>query len=366
MAQHLSRPPQKFQSCLKTYGRPLAISTHQIAVISTSKLRASPVEFEKVAYIRNQEIKLNKLGVTVIRFDPIGALFAACSSSGLIRVFDFDEYLCKELLVLNPHQGSAAPLMTPVQSIDTRKDISDLCWSPNSDSPDEVVVSFFFSPTLFVYNLNQVEAPMQVLEIGRDGVGGAGLSGHLCVTYLGEKGDRVLAGTSSGCLRMWHLARPGRMAWEVNMRTLAAKINQRSSSSSAFDLLPQALSPYAVVAVKPLHSQRLYAAARGQRLTFPCHHVQRTMQANRRPTHTTLQEPSVTQLPSPSASAPFLQARTHVTVGRKGSLQYITNFVECDFDFETKTTTPPGRSEDRDDGWAVAGLTTSPLWHTMY
>ena len=97
----------------------------------------------------------------MIRFDPLGALVAVASSSGLIRIYDFDEYLFNERRQL--------PLtLKPVSAVDTRKDIGDVRWSVDSSFPDDIFVSFLHGPLIHVYDIStmyDVSSPKAVLQV---------------------------------------------------------------------------------------------------------------------------------------------------------------------------------------------------------
>ena len=65
----------------------------QISRFIASNLKKSNVQFENMQ--RYGELTSSQVGSTAIRFDSQGVLFAIGSSSGLLRVFDFNECLRK-------------------------------------------------------------------------------------------------------------------------------------------------------------------------------------------------------------------------------------------------------------------------------
>jgi hypothetical protein len=93
----------------------------------------------------------------LIRFDHLGALFAVASSSGLIRVFDFDEVLRQKSSFLDSEPGVRAPIQAVV-ALDTRKPIADMHWSLIDSSPDYLYVSYLWSTEIDVYDLSDVSS----------------------------------------------------------------------------------------------------------------------------------------------------------------------------------------------------------------
>jgi hypothetical protein len=91
----------------------------------------------------------DRYGVSVVRFDYVGALLAVASSSGLIRVFDFDEFLFQEHLALSPH-------IRALVALDTRKAIADIQWSDVASTPDFLYVSYLHSSDIEVYDISDI------------------------------------------------------------------------------------------------------------------------------------------------------------------------------------------------------------------
>ena len=94
----------------------------------------------------------------MVRFDILGALFACVSSSGLIRIYDFDEFLHFE-------KSPESNVIKPITYLDTGKDIGDLRWSVDSKNPDDIIVSFLFSSLIHVYDTNSFANPKFTLEV---------------------------------------------------------------------------------------------------------------------------------------------------------------------------------------------------------
>lgn len=98
-----------------------------------------------------------RYGVSLIRFDRLGALFAVASSSGLIRVFDFDEVLREKSSFFDSKHVVRAPIQAVV-ALDTRKPIADMQWSFADSSPDYLFVSYLYDTDIDVYDLSDVSA----------------------------------------------------------------------------------------------------------------------------------------------------------------------------------------------------------------
>jgi WD40 repeat protein len=56
----------------------------------TSKICLSKFGFSKLEFTKSAK-QSNNAHITCIKFDSIGVLFAVCSSSGIIQIYDFDE-----------------------------------------------------------------------------------------------------------------------------------------------------------------------------------------------------------------------------------------------------------------------------------
>ena len=167
----------------------------------------------------------------MIRVDSVGALVAVGSSSGLIRVFDFDEFMLYEKnrsQTLLPSAstsstssttregltgGSRAAIeLSAVLVLDTRRDIADLQWSNDPSRPDLIFVSFRFNPEIYVYDIEDTDSVQAGVDTWGSGIGASGLlkmklvtgkdglsssmAGHLCLCPLNN--GRIIAGSSAG------------------------------------------------------------------------------------------------------------------------------------------------------------------------
>ena len=150
-------PAVKFQSDPRQYSSALynkfaKVSRRSARTRAASKCVASlavlPVTLNRVQYSEGDAKA--KTPVTVIRFDRLSALFAVGGANGIVRVYDFDECLSRSQSTLqDPFQVLGDPQtdrskrgVHPVVSVDTRRAVSDIAWSPDND--DEICVSFSF------------------------------------------------------------------------------------------------------------------------------------------------------------------------------------------------------------------------------
>eukprot|EP01041_Mallomonas_annulata_P003149 gene3149-6194_t len=193
-------------------GRPRASTARFCA----HRFRPSMLKLQRVTYASGREV-YGRVGVSCVKFDREGVLVAVGGSNGILRVFDFD--MCQMLMNgssnsnshnrrLDPGTRSVPPL-PPVMWIDTRKDISGLDWNPAA--PDEIAVSFTYSPVIHIYDLGRSAEPCRVLCVRHCNSGG-----HLHVCYFGSAGEFVLAGGGTGSIRMWDGKRPQNVLWEVH------------------------------------------------------------------------------------------------------------------------------------------------------
>lgn len=168
-----------------------------------------------------------KGSVSCIKFDRQGSLLAVCSTTGLIRVFDFD--LCIQALYSSKYVTSsasdyshlqqqqlsenAALTQQPVLTLHTRQRVTALEWS--SASPDEIAVAFYPGKAIHIYDLGVSNDAKVMLTTTRDGgVGGSG--GYTCLLYLGTSGNIIVATTRSGIVRCWDIRKPKSVLWEID------------------------------------------------------------------------------------------------------------------------------------------------------
>lgn len=141
--------------------------------------------------------RVNYTGVSILKFDNEGSLFAVCESNGHIRVYDFDE--CLAFLQLRSEKH-----VEPVRCLSLKREVADICWS--LDNPNEMAVSFVFRPEIYIYDLEKIISsenisPKHSLKLYSGG------GGHTKLMYWkdagSEKSESVVAGSSTGYIRWW-------------------------------------------------------------------------------------------------------------------------------------------------------------------
>lgn len=151
--------------------------------------------------------------INVIKFDKIGALFAVGGSNGVVRIFDFDECLLK--MLTREAGDEATGSVSPVVSVDTRRAVSDVAWS--IDYEDELCVCFAFRSDIYIYDLQDLSEPRQILTAGK----AHGSPGHNKALYMPfqNTGSRckdqcIVAGSKSGHVRKWDINK-NIVCWEM-------------------------------------------------------------------------------------------------------------------------------------------------------
>lgn len=166
--------------------------------------------------------------ISIVKFDLPNALFAVGGSNGVVRIFDFDECLMRMTQARGDEKEK--PVL-PVVSVDTRRAVSDVAWSPDHD--DEICVSFSFREEIHVYDLQDLGSPLFALTMPKK----VGSVGYNVVKYLPPMQQQlkqhqqqqkqkqassqrcsIVAGSKSGHVRRWNINaqnNAGSFVWEV-------------------------------------------------------------------------------------------------------------------------------------------------------
>ena len=94
---------------------------------------------------------------------------------------------------------------------DTKMDVSDMCWCSIDSRHDEMIVCFLFHPSIYLYNFSTATDPIQEYLLGSERNGG-----HRCITYAGKNGEFILAGSTTGLIRMWSVNKTSKVTWAVS------------------------------------------------------------------------------------------------------------------------------------------------------
>jgi len=163
--------------------------------------------------------------INIVKFDLQNALFAVGGSNGVVRIFDFDECMMRMTQAKGDEREKP---VSPVVSVDTRRAVSDVAWSPDHD--DEICVSFSFREEIHIYDLQDLSSPLFALTMPKK----VGSVGYNVVKYLPppqpqqqqqqhknqmrSQRSAVIAGSKSGHVRKWNINaqnNAGTFAWEV-------------------------------------------------------------------------------------------------------------------------------------------------------
>lgn len=186
--------------------------------------------FDKTQFVGTRGIS-RRFWINIIKFDASGVLFAVGGSDGILRIYDFDE------CVGHLQKTRTHSLIQPIIIHDTKRNIADIAWSHADE--DTIAVSYFNSPVIDIFNLNDIQSNQISVTVGRNVFGG-----HKCLLYVPlpqnqtrakYPKDKLIAGSSQGLIRMWdRLDRlPNKVTWEVYGDPSVLLTNSQSSSTSS-------------------------------------------------------------------------------------------------------------------------------------
>ncbi|GAB5029823.1 Hypothetical protein NocV09_00104370 [Nannochloropsis oceanica] len=187
---------------------------------------------------------------SVLRFDAVGALLAVGTTHGVVRIFDFDEFL--SVIATRPaHPPSLPPCFPdlqhlprqrqqqllqeqqyqrqqqqhpPLLTLEPRKAVSAVEWNAEQDT--HLAVAFWHWPEVYLYDLASFSSlPTSIFKVGHRVKGAAGGNHSLVCFSSGGKGGiegrrttTLIAGSAYGVLRGWRVGSPASVCWEVKTR----------------------------------------------------------------------------------------------------------------------------------------------------
>jgi len=188
---------------------------------------------------------------SVLQFDSMGALLAVGTTHGVVRIFDFDEFL--SVIATRPARPPSLPPLPPTAdlhnmpqqhqqqllqeqqyqqqqqqhpallTLEPRKAVSAVQWNPEQDT--HLAVAFWHWPEVYLYDLSSFSSlPSSTFKVGHRVKGAAG-GNHSLVFFSsggGREGARtrttLIAGSAYGVLRGWGVGSPASVCWEVKTR----------------------------------------------------------------------------------------------------------------------------------------------------